>query len=89
LYLDEDTSDRRLVAELRSRGAAQGRVLVTANASDFMAIHSRWMAAGQTHAGLLIAPRHRFPIGDFVRRILRMTSDRLETDNNVFFMSGS
>jgi hypothetical protein len=47
------------------------------------------MAAGQTHAGLLIAPRHRFPIGDFVRRILRMTSDRLETDNNVFFMSGS
>lgn len=112
LYLDEDTSNRRLVAALRSRGidvasslelgmngskdedqllfaATQGRILVTGNGRDFMAIHSRWMAAGKSHAGLLIAPRDRFAIGDFVRGIIRMTSDRFETENAVFYMSGS
>lgn len=51
--------------------AAEQRVLLTNNVSDFMAIARRWMAEGRSHAGLIFTsdtslPRTRDMIGRYV-----------------------
>lgn len=50
----------------------RGCVLYTFNASDFYALHTRWLAAARRHAGLILAPQQRFSVGEQLRRILRL-----------------
>jgi Domain of unknown function (DUF5615) len=47
--------------QVRSRAAATGRALVTANIKDFMPLDARHRAAGQTHAGLILVSAKAFP----------------------------
>ncbi len=73
--------DAVTVAGLRLRGiddeallefaASDRRALLTNNVVDFMPLHSRWMAAGRSHFGLLFTddasmPRGRGAIGRYV-----------------------
>jgi hypothetical protein len=41
--------------------ASEGRALVTANIKDFAPLDSRYRAAGQTHAGLILVSTKTFP----------------------------
>jgi Domain of unknown function (DUF5615) len=41
--------------------AAEGRVLLTNNVSDFAAIARRWAATGRQHAGLIFTSDRSFP----------------------------
>ena len=40
---------------------AEGRALVTANIKDFVPLDGRYRAAGQSHAGLILASTKTFP----------------------------
>jgi hypothetical protein len=50
---------------------SNGRVLVTFNVAHFAELHSDWLAKGQHHAGIVVSSQR--PIGDTVRRLLRLT----------------
>lgn len=62
----------------------ENRVLVTFNVHDFARLHHEWMHRGLHHSGLVVSQQR--PIGDVVRRVLRIASslssdemtDRLE-----------
>lgn len=67
-----------------------GCVLYTFNVPDFHRMHQRWLAAGRSHAGIILVPQQRFSIGEQLRRILRLRAsvtsedmkDRVEFLNN-------
>lgn len=44
-------------AEQLEFAASSDRVLITANQSDFSALHWQWMAGDRHHAGIVIAPQ--------------------------------
>ena len=49
-----------------------GRVLVTNNICDFVPLHSRWLAAGRNHSGIVVFPQQELSIGETVRRFARL-----------------
>ena len=44
--------------------AAQGLVLLTANAGDFIDLHHAWVQQGRQHSGVLIVYRENNPVKD-------------------------
>ncbi len=112
LYVDEDATQIRLVAALRSRAVVvvtvldverfgksdeeqlafateQGCVLYTFNVGDFHRIHMQWRSTGREHAGIILAMQQRFPIGEQLRRILRLRAAITSADmrNQAEFLS--
>jgi hypothetical protein len=55
---------------------SQDRVLVSANACDFVSLHSKWLEQERAHFGIRIIPQQRFSTGEIVRRMLRLVSSR-------------
>ncbi len=53
---------------------SEGRVLFTFNASDFCRIHTQWLASGNSHAGIILAPQQRYTIGERIRRLLKLVA---------------
>lgn len=49
-----------------------GCVLYTFNVPDFHRIHHQRLAAGRSHAGIILVPQQRFSIGEQLRRTLRL-----------------
>ena len=47
--------------EVLDLAAEQGRVLVTLNIADFVALDSRWKSAGRHHAGVVYVATSAFP----------------------------
>jgi uncharacterized protein DUF5615 len=47
--------------QILAHATAAGRVLVTANIKDFMPLDSRYRAASQPHAGLILVSTKTFP----------------------------
>jgi predicted nuclease of predicted toxin-antitoxin system len=64
--------------------ANQGRVLMTFNVGDFVALHGEWLRTGRHHAGLIVSAQR--PPGETLRRLLNLAAslsaedlrDRLE-----------
>lgn len=54
----------------------QGRALFSYNIGDYLELHSALLTEGKTHAGLILAPQQGFSIGDQVRLLLRISSER-------------
>ena len=50
----------------------KGRALLTYNAADFCQLHGEFLRTGRHHAGIVIAEQQRFPVGEMMRRILRL-----------------
>ena len=50
----------------------EGRVLPAYNAADFCRLHGETLKAGGHHAGIVIAEQQRLPVGEMMRRILRV-----------------
>jgi hypothetical protein len=66
--------------------ARQGRVLYTGNVGDFHDLHSGYMSSQRSHSGIILVHRRKYPVGEQIRRLLRLTTtlsaesmkDRLE-----------
>lgn len=65
-------SDERQLGHARSLG----RVILTANMKDFAPLHSRWMAEGRHHAGILIVSNQRTDARLIARKVVRLQALR-------------
>jgi hypothetical protein len=67
----------------------QHRVLYSFNRGDFCRIHSAWMRAGESHAGIILAVQQRYSVGEQMRRLLRLidTLTAEEMRNRIEFLS--
>lgn len=55
--------------------ARLGRVLFTFNVADFCRLHSIYQTSERQHAGIVVAHRRRFSLGELVRGLARLTSE--------------
>jgi hypothetical protein len=51
---------------------SSGRTLYTFNVADFCHLHKEFIAAGRTHAGIIVLNRQRYSVGEQQRRLLRL-----------------
>ena len=86
--LDEDMIERSDVTHLEY-ATQQGRVLYSFNVGDFYDLHTSYLAQGKNHAGIILASQQRYPIGEQMRRLLRLiaTKSAEEMKDNLEFLS--
>ena len=65
---------RRSDLEQLSYATREERVLYSFNVGDFCRLHTRLLAEGNGHAGLILAQQGRFSVGDQLRRLLRIVA---------------
>ncbi len=85
----ETAFDAHLIAhsddEQLAYAGSVGRTLYTFNVSDFMRLHSVYMAAGQTHAGIIFGHQQRYSVGEQMRRLRRLIAlHSIEAMQNSF-----
>ncbi|MCW5556041.1 MAG: DUF5615 family PIN-like protein [Verrucomicrobiae bacterium] len=70
--------------------AERGRAIYTYNASDFCRLHSEFLRVGRHHAGIILGDQQTVPIGEELRRLLRICEARTaeEMENRLEFLSG-
>jgi hypothetical protein len=54
--------------------ASQGRALYTGNVGDFYQLHGEYMALERSHSGIILAHRRKYPVGEQIRRLLKLTT---------------
>ena len=73
-----------------ARATAEGRVLLTFNCRDFIAIAQEWARADRTHAGIVVSYRQyrRRELGDLRRAAVRLldAANREQLTNSVFVL---
>jgi len=52
--------------------AEKQRVLYSFNVADFYHLHSKYLAEGKEHAGLILTRQQQLTIGEQLRRLLRL-----------------
>jgi hypothetical protein len=52
--------------------ASQQRSLYTLNVGDYCALHKRFLAEGDSHAGIIVIPRQRYTIGEKVHQLVHL-----------------
>ena len=62
--------------------AMEGRVLYSLNVAHFCRLHQEFLATGRHHAGIVVIPRHRYSIGEKIRRLLSLV-ETLNTDEMI------
>jgi hypothetical protein len=58
----------------------QGRAIHSFNVGDFCRLHAQWLAGGRSHAGIILAQQQQFPVGEQMRRLIRLV-DRLSPED--------
>lgn len=53
-----------------------GRTLYSFNVSDFMVLHTSWLAAGKQHRGIILGQQQRYSVGEQLRRLVRLIQMR-------------
>ena len=73
-------------AALLQSSAADGRVAVTHNIRDFVALHHTYLAQGRSHAGIVVTPLRT--IGTLLTRLvtLRETTTVEKMNNTLRFL---
>ena len=68
--------------------AAAGRSLYTFNARDFARLHAEWMRTGRHHAGIIVVNDQLMPIGEQLRRLLRLAAvlDAADMEDRIEFL---
>jgi hypothetical protein len=68
--------------------ADQGRPLYSFNVGDFYALHTAFLTAGESHAGIIVA-QQRSSIGDQLRGVLKLIAAKSAEDmlNQIVFLS--
>jgi hypothetical protein len=94
LYLDEDSMRRSLVFALRARNVD---VLTAAEANMINREDDEHLTAASafgrtlfTHAGIIVAPQQHYSVGEEMRRIMRLISQRTAEEmlGRLEFISG-
>jgi Domain of unknown function (DUF5615) len=67
-----------------------GRTLFTFNVADFCRLHAKLLGSGQYHAGIVVANRRKFRLGELVHGLARLTSERRAEQmvNQLHFLRG-
>jgi hypothetical protein len=69
--------------------SAAGRVLYTFNVADYCVLHQDWIPQRRYNAGIFVAPRQRYSIGEELRRLMRpigsVTAEEMR--NRIEFLS--
>jgi hypothetical protein len=65
---------RRSDADHLAYATGEGRALFSFNVGDFCRLHDQWLAAGRSHAGIVVAQQRRFAVGEQLRRLLRLVA---------------
>lgn len=55
---------------------SRGRVLCSFNVGDFYHLHTLFLQQDRHHAGILLSRQQAYSVGDQMRRILRLMSER-------------
>jgi hypothetical protein len=74
-------------AEQLAWAVEQGRVIYTFNVRDFCQLHHEYLARGASHAGIIVAPRQDYSIGQQLRAVqnlLKLTSAETMINQLVF-----
>lgn len=68
---------------------SQRRVLYTFNIRDFYALHSQFLAVGESHSGVILAPQQQFSVGEQARRLFKLiaTKSAEEMESRAEFLS--
>ncbi len=71
------------------RAIEDGRVLYSFNVSDFMNLHTEFLATGKNHAGIILGHQQRYSVGEQMRRMVRLVQMRSAESmrNTVEFLS--
>lgn len=66
-----------------------GRVLYTFNVRDFWRIRAHFMKKGESHPGIILARQQLYSVGEQMRRLIRLMSERSAEDmrDQVEFLS--
>jgi len=69
--------------------SADRRVLFTFNVADYCVLHQSWMAQQRSHAGIVVARQQRYPVGEQLRRLMRLIGSITaeEMRNRIEFLS--
>jgi flavorubredoxin len=69
--IDEGLNERDDNAQLE-RATQQHRVIYTFNVGDFCKLHRDYLAAGKSHAGIIVVYRQRYSVGEQIRRLIEL-----------------
>lgn len=61
--IDNDDEDHLCFA------AGGERVLYSFNMADYCSLHRQWLAQGEVHSGIVLAPQQRYAVGEQLRRL--------------------
>ena len=69
--------------------ADQGCVLYGFNVADYYRLHTAFLSAGKTHAGIILARQQHYSVGEQMRRLLKLIAAVAEQEmkNRVEFLS--
>ncbi len=67
----------------------QSRVVYSFNMGDFQNLHHVFLAKGIEHSGIILAPQQRYSIGEQLRGLLKLISQKSAEDmvNQLIFLS--
>ncbi|PSB05398.1 hypothetical protein C7B69_25410 [filamentous cyanobacterium Phorm 46] len=54
----------------------QGRVIYTFNGRDFCRLHGSFLAAGNSHAGIIVVPRQSYSVGEQLLGLLNLIGSK-------------
>jgi len=63
---------RRKDEDRLSWATADNRALYSFSVGDFHQIHTEWTTGGRNHCGIVLSQQKRFPVGEQIRRLLRL-----------------
>ncbi|MBO1349531.1 MAG: DUF5615 family PIN-like protein [Hormoscilla sp. GUM202] len=68
---------------------ATARVIYSFNMGDFCRLHKMYLEQGREHAGIILASKQSYSIGQQLRGLLRLMADRSAEDmrNQLVFLS--
>jgi hypothetical protein len=69
-------------SEQLATAASLSRAIYTFNVRDFARLHSEYLHAGESHAGIIVIPRQRYSIGEKIRRLAELAS-RLTAEDMI------
>ncbi len=67
----------------------QKRVIYSFNMGDFHQLHRIFLAEGRSHSGIILAPQQRYSIGEQLRGLLKLITEKpgSEMINQLVFLS--
>jgi hypothetical protein len=68
--------------------STHGRAIYSLNVGHFALLHQQFLARGEEHAGIILIPRHRYGVGEKIRKLLELleNTDAQSLRNSLRFL---